>query len=212
MNRSHYANDWLLENKPAIYMPMIETADIVAARYGISREAQDEYALASQQKTARAQQEGLLADEIVPMTTMMAVENKETKEITQRQVTVDKDEGNRPTHDAGSARRAEAGARRGPVHHGGQCQPAFRRRQRLRADVRHGSGAARHHADGHLSRLRRRRLRARRDGHRPGLRRAAPAGARRAEDGRYRPVGAERSLRQPGALLPRPARHSAWTG
>jgi acetyl-CoA C-acetyltransferase len=96
MNRSHYANTWLLENKPAIYMPMIETADIVAKRYGISREAQDEYALTSQQKTARAQQEGLLSDEIVPMTTMMAVENKETKEVTQREVTLDKDEGNRP--------------------------------------------------------------------------------------------------------------------
>ncbi len=96
MNRSHFANAWLLENKPAIYMPMIETADIVAKRYGISREAQDEYALTSQQKTARAQQEGLLSDEIVPMTTIMAVENKETKEVTQRQVTVEKDEGNRP--------------------------------------------------------------------------------------------------------------------
>ena len=61
MNRSHFANAWLLENKPAIYMPMIETADIVAKRYGISREAQDEYALTSQQKTARAQQEGRLS-------------------------------------------------------------------------------------------------------------------------------------------------------
>ncbi|WP_088343401.1 MULTISPECIES: acetyl-CoA C-acyltransferase [Rhodomicrobium] len=97
MNRSHYTNDWLLEHKPAVYMPMIETADIVARRYNISREAQDEYALSSQQKTARAQQDGLLADEIVPMTTIMAVENKETKEIGQRQVTVERDEGNRPT-------------------------------------------------------------------------------------------------------------------
>ncbi len=58
MNRSHFLNDWLVEHKPAIYMPMIETADIVAKRYGISREAQDEYALSSQQKTARAQQRG----------------------------------------------------------------------------------------------------------------------------------------------------------
>lgn len=96
MNRSHFADAWLLENKPAIYMPMIETADIVAKRYNISREAQDEYSVASQAKTARAQQEGLLADEIVPMTTIMAVENKETKEVTQRQITVEKDEGNRP--------------------------------------------------------------------------------------------------------------------
>jgi acetyl-CoA acetyltransferase family protein len=97
MNRSHYANDWLLEHKPSVYMAMIETADIVAKRYGISREAQDEYALSSQQKTARAQAEGLLADEIVPITTMMAVENKDTKAITQHQVTVEKDEGNRPS-------------------------------------------------------------------------------------------------------------------
>jgi acetyl-CoA C-acetyltransferase len=96
MNRSRFLNDWLVEHKPAIYMPMIETADIVAKRYGISREAQDEYALSSQHKTARAQQQGLFDAEIVPMTTMMAVENKETKEITQRQVTIDKDEGNRP--------------------------------------------------------------------------------------------------------------------
>lgn len=97
MNRSHYTDDWLVEHKPAVYMPMIETADIVARRYNVSREAQDEYALSSQQKTARAQQDGSLADEIVPMTVVMAVENKETKEIGKREVTVERDEGNRPT-------------------------------------------------------------------------------------------------------------------
>ncbi len=97
MNRSHFADEWLVEHKPAVYMPMIETADSVAKRYNISREAQDEYALSSQQKTARAQQQGLLSDEIVPMTTMMAVENKDTKEITKLEVTIERDEGNRPT-------------------------------------------------------------------------------------------------------------------
>ncbi len=96
LNQKFAQNAWILKNKPAIYMPMIETADIVAQRYGISREAQDDYALSSQQKTARAQAEGLLKDEIVPMTTIMAVENKETKEVTQKQVTIEQDEGNRP--------------------------------------------------------------------------------------------------------------------
>ena len=96
MNRTYYENPWLKEHKPDIYMPMIETADIVAARYGISREAQDEYALLSQQRTAAAQREGRLAAEIVPMSTVMAVEDKETKAISQKPVTIAQDEGNRP--------------------------------------------------------------------------------------------------------------------
>ena len=96
MNRTYYENPWLKEHKPDIYMPMIETADIVAARYGISREAQDEYALGSQQRTAAAQREGRLAAEIVPMSTVMAVEDKETKAISQKPVTIAQDEGNRP--------------------------------------------------------------------------------------------------------------------
>ena len=65
-------------------MPMIETADIVAKRYGISRENQDEYALVSQQRTAAAQKAGRFDDEIVPMTTVMAVDDKETGEISKR--------------------------------------------------------------------------------------------------------------------------------
>ena len=79
-----------------IYMPMLGTAETVAQRYGISREAQDEYALRSQQRTAAAQAEGRLAAEIVPVTTTMGVKNKETGEITMHEVTIDKDEGNRP--------------------------------------------------------------------------------------------------------------------
>jgi acetyl-CoA C-acetyltransferase len=96
LNTKFYRNEWILEHKGALYMPMIETADIVARRYGISRESQDEYSLASQQRTAAAQKEGRLAAEIVPMTTLMQVENKETKEISQRTVTLERDEGNRP--------------------------------------------------------------------------------------------------------------------
>jgi acetyl-CoA C-acetyltransferase len=96
MNRKFYENPWLMEHHPDIYMPMIETADIVAARYGISREAQDEYALMSQQRTAAAQAEGRLSAEIVAMSTVMAVEDKATKAISQKPVTIAQDEGNRP--------------------------------------------------------------------------------------------------------------------
>lgn len=80
----------------AIYMPMLQTAETVAQRYGISRERQDDYALRSQKRTAQAQQGGLFDAEIVPVTTTMAVKDKESGEISQRQVTIEKDEGNRP--------------------------------------------------------------------------------------------------------------------
>ena len=96
MNTKFYRNEWIVEHKGAIYMPMIETADIVAKRYGISREKQDEYSLMSQQRTAAGQKAGRFDAEIVPMTTIMAVENKETKEISKRTITLERDEGNRP--------------------------------------------------------------------------------------------------------------------
>lgn len=82
---------------PTAYIPMIETAEIVCDRYGISREAQDEYSLQSQQRTAAAQEAGSFDDEIVPMATTKAVFNKETKETTYEEVTLGKDEGNRPS-------------------------------------------------------------------------------------------------------------------
>ena len=80
----------------ALWMPMIETADIVADRYNVSREAQDEYALQSQQRMAAAQDANLFADEIVPMQTKMKQVNKETGEETIVDYTVDRDECNRP--------------------------------------------------------------------------------------------------------------------
>ncbi len=85
----------LPELYPAIYMAMIETADIVAERYGITREAQDQYSLQSQQRMAAAQANALFEDEIVPMATKMKLVNKETKEETIVDVTVDRDECNR---------------------------------------------------------------------------------------------------------------------
>ena len=87
---------WIKEHKPAVYMTMIETADNVAERYKISRDAQDEYGLRSQLRMAAAQAAGKFADEIVPMAATMALKDKETGEISQHEVTVDRDECNRP--------------------------------------------------------------------------------------------------------------------
>jgi acetyl-CoA C-acetyltransferase len=81
---------------PAIFMPMIDTADIVAERYKVSREAQDEYSLESQRRMAAAQQANKFADEIVPMKTKMKVVNKETKEESIVDYVVNRDECNRP--------------------------------------------------------------------------------------------------------------------
>jgi acetyl-CoA C-acetyltransferase len=80
---------------PHSYMPMLLTAENVAKKYGISREAQDAYALQSQQRTAAAQAAGRLDQEIVPLTATMAVVNKDTKEVSYKEVTLAKDEGNR---------------------------------------------------------------------------------------------------------------------
>ena len=96
MNQFHYRDEWLQDHVPDVYMPMIETADIVAKRYGISREAQDEYSLESQRRTAAAQQAGRLAAEIVPMTVTKEVVDKATKAVSQEEVTLTSDECNRP--------------------------------------------------------------------------------------------------------------------
>jgi acetyl-CoA C-acetyltransferase len=93
--RAH--DPWLVDQRPDLYMTMIETAEIVAERFQVTREAQDEYALLSQQRTAAAQAEGRLDQEIAPMASVMLVENRETKEFSHVPVTLDKDEGNRPS-------------------------------------------------------------------------------------------------------------------
>ncbi|HEY1151847.1 MAG TPA: acetyl-CoA C-acyltransferase [Pseudoduganella sp.] len=87
---------WMKEHKSDLYMPMIDTADVVAARYGISREAQDRFSVESQRKTAEAQQAGRYRDEIIACSTTMAFKDKETGEVTRREVTVDRDTCNRP--------------------------------------------------------------------------------------------------------------------
>ena len=84
---------WLVEHKPTIYWSMLQTAENVAQRYGIAKEAQDGYGVRSQQRAAAAQAEGKFDDEIVPMTTTMGVVDKDTGRITTREVTIAADEG-----------------------------------------------------------------------------------------------------------------------
>lgn len=96
MNLHRAADEDLLGKHPHVYMPMLQTAEVVAKRYEISREAQDEYALQSQERTAAGQEAGKFDDEIVPVTTDMLVMDKETGNINSHTVTLEKDEGNRP--------------------------------------------------------------------------------------------------------------------
>lgn len=96
-NTYRLKEDWIDQNVRGFYDPMIKTADTVAERYGISREAQDAYALQSQQRTAAAQAAGKFDDEIVPITVTKANKNKETGEITYEEVTLTHDECNRPS-------------------------------------------------------------------------------------------------------------------
>ncbi|HKQ16797.1 MAG TPA: acetyl-CoA C-acyltransferase [Steroidobacteraceae bacterium] len=96
MNRFRAGDPWLIKNLPQIYMTMIETAEIVADRYGVSREAQDQYSLQSQQRTAQAQAEGRYDAEIAPLTSSMTVTDKETGATSEKEVTLKLDEGNRP--------------------------------------------------------------------------------------------------------------------
>ena len=97
MNTYRAADPRLLEMHEHVYMPMIDTAEVVARRYEISRDAQDEYALQSQMRTAAGQEAGYFDDEIVPMPSTKGVMDKETKEISFEDVVLEKDEGNRPT-------------------------------------------------------------------------------------------------------------------
>lgn len=87
---------WIEQHRPDLYMPMIQTADIVADRYGVTRRAQDDYAVQSQARTAAAQQAGLFADEIVPITVTQSITDKTSGETREQQVTLAADEGNRP--------------------------------------------------------------------------------------------------------------------
>jgi acetyl-CoA C-acetyltransferase len=96
VNTHMRADPWILEHKPTLYWSMLQTAETVAKRYRISREAQDEYGVRSQLRAAAAQAAGKFSDEIVPMKTVMGVVDKTTSAIVTREVTIDRDEGIRP--------------------------------------------------------------------------------------------------------------------
>jgi len=114
LNLNHFTEAHLLSIKPALWMTMIETAEIVAARYGIPRARCDEYALESQKRTAAAQAAGRFADEIVPLTVAMKKIDRASGAESMVEVTVDRDECNRPDT------TLEGLAALKPVHHGGQ--------------------------------------------------------------------------------------------
>ena len=96
-NQFRAQDPWLVEHRPDVYMTMIETAEIVAERYQVTRDAQDQYALLSQQRTAAAQAQGRLDLEMAPFPSVMRVDNRETGETSHVPVTLEKDEGNRPS-------------------------------------------------------------------------------------------------------------------
>jgi len=114
---------WINDHKPELYLPMIDTAEVVARRYDITREAQDEYALASQQRTAAGQQAGRFDAEIVPITVTRLTQDKTTGEVREEQVTLTKDEGNRPdTSPEGLAKLAPVRGEKGHITAGNASQ------------------------------------------------------------------------------------------
>jgi len=96
MNMHEFTEEWALRHEPSLYMPMLQTADFVAKKYNVSRQAQDEYSLQSQQRTAAAQEAGRFDAEIVPLPTWKYEQDRETKAYREESVTLTKDEGNRP--------------------------------------------------------------------------------------------------------------------
>ena len=211
--RNREPNPWVQEHKPGIYMVMGDTAEVVAKRYKVSRQAQDEYSLESQKRTARAQQEGFFAGEIAPMRVTKAVLDKKTGEkIGDEEVCCDRDECNRPDTTLEGLLA---------------LKPHF--------DQTSGQGSvtagnASQLSDGASATLLMSRERADNLGipYKLIFRGFAVAGCEPDEMGigpvfavpkllkrqglkieRHRSVGAERSLRRAGGLLPRPSRHPA---
>ena len=117
-------------------MPMIDTAEVVANRYGIGRDAQDGYALQSQQRTAAGQANGKFDDEIVPLSSTKGVMDRETGEIGFEDVVLAKDEGNRPETSLEGLSPTQSGSGR-RVHYGRECESVVGRGIGLR---RHGGG------------------------------------------------------------------------
>ena len=114
MNIDRLVDPWIESRRPDIYMTMLETAEIVAARYGVTRDAQDEYAVESHRRTAEAQAQGRFDAEIVPMASVMKIKDKETGAVSDKPVTLTADEGVRPQTDFAGLQALQ------PVFHDGQ--------------------------------------------------------------------------------------------
>ena len=158
---------------------MLQTAEYVSKKYNIPREAQDRYGVESQQRAAKSRAEGKFKDEIAPITTKMKVVDKVTSTETMKEVTAEHDEGIRAdtTYEGVSQIKP---AIEGGVIAAGNASQFSDGAVGAGPDERQAGGQARPEADGHLPRLRGRRLRAERNGHRPGVRdpqaaRSAPA-------------------------------------
>ena len=194
---------------PDLYMPMLQTADNVAKHYKISREAQDEYALQSQQRTAAAQAAGRFDAEIVPLPTWKYVEDKENGSVREEHVALDEGRRQSPRHDArGLWRRSRACSSQRLDDHRRQLLATLGRRGRGGGHGREARRAAQHRsrsasiAAWSSSAASRARW---------ASGRSSPSrscSAARPDDRRHRPVGTQRSLRRADALLPRHARHS----
>jgi acetyl-CoA C-acetyltransferase len=122
MNMHRAVDPKAVANAPDLYMPMLDTAEVVANRYSISREDQDEYAAQSQARTAAAQEAGKFDDEIVPVTATKMLFDKETKEVSYEEVTLIKDEGNRPNTNVEGLRGLNAVRENGTITGGNASQ------------------------------------------------------------------------------------------
>jgi acetyl-CoA acetyltransferase family protein len=173
------ADDNVVLHAEHAYMPMLQTAEFVADKYGITRSAQDEYALQSQMRTAAGQESGAFDDEVVPISATRVLKDRETGEISFADTTLEKDEGNRPQT------TLDGLAGLNPVIEGG----TITRKTRFTAA-------------GNLSRHGRCRQCAGRDGNRSDIRDSEAAKTARPRHRRYRPLGNQRSLRLSDDLLP----------
>ena len=214
MNRTRVYDPWLVEHRDDVYMSMLETAEIVAQRYKISRERQDEYGAQSQARAAAGVAAGRFDAELAPLPSVMKVVDKATGAVSDKAVTLKHDEGIR----ADTTLHGLAALK--PVFTEGLHlkQPGENITAGNASQLSDGASAcvlmeararepAQPHAARDLSRHRGRRLRPGRDGHWPGLRRAEALEGARPQGRRHRPLGTERSVRGPGHLLPRQARH-----
>jgi acetyl-CoA C-acetyltransferase len=122
MNRHMIEEEWLARHRPGLYLPMLQTAENVASRYGVSRLQQDEYGVASQQRAAQAQAAGRFADEIVSLETTRSVVDRTTGEVTTEKVTVDRDEGIRPDTTLEGVQRIRTAVPGGTVSAGNASQ------------------------------------------------------------------------------------------